>query len=129
MITIDDRSPQPVFAQIQTQIGGLIRAGALASGQKLPSVRQLAKDLQVAAGTVMRAYTELEADGLIETRTGSVARVRAGHELPEAVRMSISALITTVQQHGMSLSDTTQALHALWTAESDNPTLLKDVAT
>ena len=121
MITIDERSPQPVFAQIQNQIGGLIRTGTLPAGQKLPSVRQLAKDLQVATGTVMRAYTELEADGLIETHAGSAARVRAGHQLPEAVRNPAVALIATAHQQGMSMSDTVQAIQALWAVDGGNP--------
>lgn len=129
MITIDERSPQPVFAQIHDQIGGLIRAGTLPAGQKLPSVRQLAKDLQVAAGTVMRAYTELEADGLIETRAGSAARVRAGHRLPEGVRSAASALISASRQHDMSMWDTVQVVQALWTTESENRPVHDDVIT
>ncbi|SES02677.1 DNA-binding transcriptional regulator YhcF, GntR family [Propionibacterium cyclohexanicum] len=103
--------------------------GFHSAGQKLPSVRQLAKDLQVAAGTVMRAYTELEADGLIETRPGSTARVRAGHELPEAVRNPVCALIATAHQQGMSMSDTIDAVQALWTEESENPSLMAHAVT
>ncbi|QCQ18094.1 GntR family transcriptional regulator [Microbacterium sp. RG1] len=90
---------------------------------------ELAKDLQVAAETVMRAYTELEADGLIETRAGSAARVRAGHRPPEGVRGAASALISAARQHDMTMSDTVQMVHPLWTTESETVPVHDDVIT
>lgn len=67
-ISLDLRSPVPPFEQIRSQLSALIAAGVLAPGSKLPTVRSLAADLGIAAGTVARAYKELEAAGLIESR-------------------------------------------------------------
>ncbi|CAN7475779.1 GntR family transcriptional regulator [Arthrobacter sp. LjRoot14] len=67
-IAVDLRSAVPPYEQIRTQISSLIAVGSLASGTRLPTVRSLAADLGIAAGTVARAYKELEQAGLIETR-------------------------------------------------------------
>ncbi len=67
-ISVNLRSPVPPFEQIRAQIASLITVGALAPGTRLPTVRSLASDLGLAAGTVARAYKELELAGLTETR-------------------------------------------------------------
>jgi GntR family transcriptional regulator len=67
-ISVDLGSPVPPYEQIRTQISSLIAVGSLAAGTRLPTVRSLASDLGIAAGTVARAYRELEQSGVIETR-------------------------------------------------------------
>jgi GntR family transcriptional regulator len=67
-ITVDLRSAIPPYEQIRSQISSLIALGALAPGTRLPTVRSLAADLGIAAGTVARAYKELEAAGLVDSR-------------------------------------------------------------
>lgn len=76
-ITVDTSDPTPPYEQIRKQITDAIEAGAFEVGAKLPSVRQLAKDLGIATGTVARAYRELEHGGMIETRRGQATRVLA----------------------------------------------------
>ncbi len=68
LLRIDLSRPVPPYEQLRTQIAGLVAAGRLPPGGRLPSVRQLAGDLGLAPGTVARAYTELEAAGVISTR-------------------------------------------------------------
>lgn len=68
MITIDSASPVPPFEQLRGRLVDAISSGELAAGQRLPTVRRLADDLGLAPGTVARAYRELEASGVIETR-------------------------------------------------------------
>jgi DNA-binding transcriptional regulator YhcF (GntR family) len=68
MITIDPESGTPPFEQLRTQFVDAVASGALAPGERLPTVRRLAEDLGLAPGTVARAYRELEASGVIETR-------------------------------------------------------------
>jgi GntR family transcriptional regulator len=68
LLVIDPASAVPPFEQLRVQLVEQMRAGALASGVRLPTVRQLASDLGIAPGTVARAYKELEAAGAIETR-------------------------------------------------------------
>ena len=73
-ITVDVRSAVPPFEQIRRQITAFVDAGLLPPGSRLPTIRALAADLGVAAGTVARAYTELEAAGTVTSRrrTGTV---------------------------------------------------------
>ncbi|GGZ06750.1 GntR family transcriptional regulator [Streptomyces poonensis] len=59
--------PAP-YEQVRAQISEQARSGALPVGYRLPTVRGLAEQLGVAAGTVAKAYRALETDGVIETR-------------------------------------------------------------
>ena len=74
-VLLDSGSYIPPYEQIRTQIAVLIETGALAEGDRLPTVRQLAGDLRVAPGTVARTYKEMEAEGLVVTRRGAGTRV------------------------------------------------------
>ncbi len=73
-ITVDPDSGVAPWRQVRDQLLHLIRIGALPVGARLPTIRQLAGDLGLAAGTVARVYRELEADGLLHTarRQGTV---------------------------------------------------------
>ena len=68
IVRVEPSSPVPPFEQIRMQIATMTTTGVLKVGARLPTIRQLAKDLGVAGGTVARAYRELEADGIIATR-------------------------------------------------------------
>ena len=68
MIVIDPSSHVPPFEQLRAGLLDAVSSGELAAGERLPTVRRLAEDLGVAPGTVARAYRELEASGIIETR-------------------------------------------------------------
>lgn len=69
--------PTPPYEQLRRQLAEAIAGGALPTGTRLPTVRQLSADLGLAPGTVMRAYRELEASGLITTARGSGTTVSA----------------------------------------------------
>lgn len=71
-IIVDPGSPTPPYEQIRAQIATMIEAGTLPAGTQLPTIRQLAADLGLAANTVARAYRELEAQGWV------ISRVRHG---------------------------------------------------
>jgi DNA-binding FadR family transcriptional regulator len=78
----------------------------------------------------MRAYAELEADGLIETRAGSPARVRADHRLPDAFRDAAVTLVTTARQEDMTMPETLQAIQALWPeGDSAHASTARDTAS
>jgi len=68
---LDLRSGVPVYRQIIDQVTGGMAAGALAAGDQLPTVRQLAVDLEINPNTVIRAYRELEIRGVLETHQGT----------------------------------------------------------
>src|SRR6476469_7541325 len=68
---LDMHSGVPVYRQIVDQVRGAVAAGSLAAGYQLPTVRQLAVDLEINPNTVVRAYRELELGGLLETHQGT----------------------------------------------------------
>ena len=68
ILRVDPRSAVPPYEQIRAQVATMAATGVLPVGTRLPPIRQLAKDLGLAGGTVARAYRELEAAGVIVTR-------------------------------------------------------------
>jgi GntR family transcriptional regulator len=68
---LDLHTGVPVYRQIIDQVRGAIASGALATGDQLPTVRQLAVDLAINPNTVVRAYKELELSGQLETHQGT----------------------------------------------------------
>lgn len=69
-IIIKNGSAVPIYEQIKNAIRDEILKGNLSSGEKLPSVRNLARELSISILTVKKAYDELESEGLIESRQG-----------------------------------------------------------
>jgi DNA-binding transcriptional regulator YhcF (GntR family) len=80
LITVDQDSPVPPYEQVRVQLAELVGDGRLPVGSRLPTVRQLAADLRLAANTVARAYRELEAAGLLETRGRNGTFVAPGRD-------------------------------------------------
>ncbi len=73
--TISQTDKRPIYLQIMEQIIQRIAVGDWAEGQAIPSIRQLAVDLQVSVITVKRAYLELEREGVIVTQHGKGSHV------------------------------------------------------
>ena len=69
-ILISNSSDKPIYEQIYFQIKSLIMNGTLSTGEALPSMRVLARDLHVSVITVLRAYEDLTRDGFFETVSG-----------------------------------------------------------
>lgn len=105
--------------QISDQLRGIIMAGLLAGGERLPSVRQLAGDLGIAPGTVARAYKLLESEGFITTRIGSGARVGEGiNTFPRSVAAAAREIVSIGQREGVSLDEVLRVVGALWGREA-----------
>ncbi|WP_430782530.1 GntR family transcriptional regulator [Actinoplanes sp. G11-F43] len=114
-ITIDPDSPVAPYEQVRLRIAALAAAGHLAAGTRLPAVRALAGTLGLAANTVARAYRELEAAGLVETRGrhGTVITATAAGVSGRAQRAAAD-YVTAVRAMGVP-SDTALALvKAAW---------------
>jgi GntR family transcriptional regulator len=75
-----------MYLQIMEQIKQRIAVGDWSEGQTIPSIRQLAVDLQVSVITVKRAYLELEREGVINTRHGKGSHVAGGGDLGRQLR-------------------------------------------
>lgn len=88
LIDVDADSPVPPYEQVRSRLAAMARSGELPVGTRLPTVRKLAEDLGLAANTVARAYKELEADSVVETRgrhgTFIAATTDAQHAAAEA---------------------------------------------
>lgn len=100
-ISVDLRSATPPYEQIRAQLASLIAVGTLPPGTRLPTVRSLAADLGIAAGTVARAYRELEQAGQLETgrRNGTVVAgtppspTTAGNPAPSSSAAALTAAV------------------------------------
>lgn len=90
-VIVDLSAPEPPFEQVRAQLAGLIGSGQLLPGDRLPTVRALAADLGLAANTVARAFKELEAAGLVETRRRAGTVVASGQHTADA---AVAALAT-----------------------------------
>lgn len=66
----DSTARTPIYRQLSEQVREAVARGSLKPGERLPSVRQLSKDLVVNPNTIARAYTELEREGVLNTRPG-----------------------------------------------------------
>ena len=76
-ILLSNSSDKPIYEQITSQIKAMIMKGTLKSGDSLPSMRKLAKDLHVSVITAQRAYEDLQRDGFIDTVAGKGTFVAA----------------------------------------------------
>lgn len=69
-LEIDSGSGVPIYVQILNQVRHAVGVGSLEAGDRLPTVRALAKELTVAPNTIVKAYNELQRDGIVESRPG-----------------------------------------------------------
>jgi GntR family transcriptional regulator len=76
MFAVDVNDPTPIYAQLERAIRAAIASGRLNTGDRLPTVRQLAVDLKVNANTVAKVYAELERAGVLATQRGIGTFVR-----------------------------------------------------
>lgn len=112
---------------IYRQFRGLITSGQLGAGERLPTVRQTASDLGVAAGTAAKAYKLLERDGLVVTRTAAGTRVaESAAVLPHAVIRHIRDLIAAADANGANFDDVIDVLRVVWQASTSSSIQLED---
>src|SRR3954471_17961967 len=76
-LQVSPASGVPIYRQLQDQIRAQVASGRLPAGEFLPSVRQLAQQLQVNPMTISKAYSLLERDGVVELVRGQGMRVNA----------------------------------------------------
>lgn len=106
IVEIDLTSPLPPYEQIRAQIADMAAAGVLAPGAQLPTIRQLARDLGVAAGTAARAYRELESDGIV------ISRVRHGTTIAPTVLLNRRETKDRLAESARALAVVTRRLGA-----------------
>ena len=108
---IDYNSGLPVWIQVKNRIARLIGTGEYAAGDRLPTVRALAVDLDISYNTVNRAYMDLEREGYITTRKGRGTFVAERREVgadraaDTAVELVIDDMIRACANAGMDDDD------------------------
>ena len=75
LVRLDRSASQPLRAQLEASLREAIRGGRLRAGERLPSSRELARELGVSRGMVQDCYGQLLAEGYLTSRTGSATRV------------------------------------------------------
>lgn len=119
-IIISNSANEPIYLQIINQIKSQILTGDLKEGQSLPSIRSLAKELEISVITTKRAYDELEKDGFIVTVAGKgsyVAPVNANilkENKMKMIEQKLSETITEAKLIGMSLEELKKILELLY---------------
>jgi GntR family transcriptional regulator len=117
--SLNPSTGQPSYLQLILQIRNAIETGVLQPGDALPALRVLAQELVVSPNTVVKAYAELEAEGLIDIRHGSGAYVSARRGMrPRVDRLRVAqdrvrALIARLRTDGLS----DEELHRMFEAE------------
>lgn len=94
-IRVDTASETPIYVQIMAQVRALVRDGTLAPDTPLPSVRQLAADLEVNPNTVAKAYSLLELEDVVRTsrRRGTYVSENGAAEAAEGTRARLGEAI------------------------------------
>jgi GntR family transcriptional regulator len=115
--SIDPKSGVPFYRQIIERVKYGIARGLLAPGDQLPTVRKLAADLSVNPNTVIRAYREMEIEGVLDTQQGSGTFV--GNHKPEIDELErgrmldqiITELLARASNYGLTFNEVLEGLH------------------
>jgi GntR family transcriptional regulator len=108
----DSTARTPIYRQLIEQIREAVARGRLKPTERLPSVRQLSKELVVNPNTIARAYTELERDGVLHTRPGLgvfVAKPQAALTA-EAKRRRLAAIVDRLLTEAVHLGVSGEAV-------------------
>ena len=121
MLSINYKDPRPIYEQVRDALRQLILSGAIAPGEKLPSVRELAASLAINPNTIQRSYRELESLGLINTvpRKGAFAATdhTAAQRRTQELTDTLAATVQELKLLGVSREDVLAAADAAYGKE------------
>ena len=112
MVHLDYRDARPIYAQITDGLKEQISAGVLQSGEKLPSVRELAASLAINPNTIQRSYRQLEADGWIVTVPGKGCFVCSNEKVAQEEKKQLLAAFDGAAEALMSFGVSRETLIA-----------------
>jgi len=98
LFSVAPGSAEPIYRQLMAQVQRCVAGGQLRAGDELPSVRELAQALAVNPMTVSKAFSLLEAQGLLERRRGLAMVVAAQHRRAQPATDRVELLRPTLQR-------------------------------
>jgi GntR family transcriptional regulator len=110
-IVISPLNPDPMYKQVTDQIKDAIASGTLQSETKLPSIREMAKELKISMITIKRAYADLENEGYILTRSGlgsfiaDINRDKLREEKLAEIRFELTKILNAAARYDISADD------------------------
>jgi GntR family transcriptional regulator len=123
-LSISNRSSEPLYEQLKTQIRNAIIAGEILPDEQLPTIRELAFNLKVSVITTTRAYSDLEAEGFVVNRQGKgcfvlplscgVLRENALSKVSEYLAQAV----TEAKKGGVSVEEFNETLKILMSEEN-----------
>ncbi len=122
MITLNYRDSKPIYEQVKDGFRKLILSGGLPTGERLPSVRELAAELAINPNTIQRAYRELEAEGFIYSIAGKGSFAAALSEVTDRRRETLleafNEAASELLRLGVPEADLAARLHTLLEGET-----------
>ena len=117
-VVVDPSSVVPPYEQVRVQLAARAASGELPAGTRLPTVRQLALDLGLAANTVARAYRALETDGVIVTegRRGTFVKSGTATAASAEVEQQARAYAATARRSGLTCAEATRMVELAWSS-------------
>ena len=110
-IVISAANPDPMYKQVTDQVKDAIARGSLASGTKLPSIRQMARELSLSPITIRRAYHDLENEGYLITRAGlgsfvaGISRDELRERKAQEIRDEIRRIVKHAETYGIPIGE------------------------
>ena len=118
-ILISPLNPDPMYKQVTDQVKDAIADGTLKPEDRLPSIREMARELKISEITIKRAYADLEAGGYILTRSGlgsfvaDINREKLRSEKLSEARDEIRKILNTGKRFGIEPSELVDIIHSL----------------
>jgi GntR family transcriptional regulator len=115
-IVVSPLNPDPMYKQVTDQIKDAIAGGKLKPEDKLPSIREMTRELEISEITIKRAYADLEHEGYIFTRSGlgsfvaNISRSKMKKEKLIEIRQELMRIIKTGEKFDISAGDIIEAI-------------------
>jgi GntR family transcriptional regulator len=108
---ISPLNPEPMYKQVTDQVKDAIAAGSLKLEDKLPSIREMSKELKISMITIKRAFSDLESEGYIFTRPGlgsfvaGISQEKLREEKLTEITREVQRILTTGEKVNISADD------------------------
>ncbi|MCK5057039.1 MAG: GntR family transcriptional regulator [Candidatus Aminicenantes bacterium] len=118
-IVVSHQNPEPMYKQVTDQIKDAIVSGALKPNDKLPSIRSISLELNISIITIKRAYTDLEKEGYIYTRSGlgsfvaDLNREKMRSEKLEEFRRELKNIVLKAKKFNIPAEDILKIIHEI----------------